>query len=81
MGGETFYGKEIKVWRAVLVNETASAMHRMPVKVVSCRRTDDIAVAVDEFKVKKEVGTVTRGSLAHPEGIVIGVVGASAQFI
>ena len=81
MGGEAFHGEEEEVGNAVLVGEVAGAMHGVSAEVAGRGGLDYVAVAVDELEVEVEVGAVARGPFANPEGVVNGVVGASAKFV
>ena len=81
MGSEAFHGKEVEVSNTILVSKISSTVYCVSAEVMRRCGLYDGTVAVDEFKVKMEVGTVARSSLADPKCIVNRVVGAGAQFI
>ena len=81
VGGESVDGEEIEVGHVVLVGEVARAMHSVAAETVCCGGLDDGAAAVDELEVKLKGTAGASGTFSHPEGVVVGVVSAGAEFI
>ena len=65
---------------AVLVGEVTGAVDGVTAEVIGRGGFDDGAVAVDELEVELEAGAGAGGTLADPESVINGVVGAVAEF-